>query len=268
MSQQLKRVLLVGDNFGISQLLRQVDNELVVGLVGASIRPRDNQYLRKRAAKLGVPFCNQPKFTQSVAYSNFLNSVKALKPDGIICHSYSMLIREDFISLVDGNAFNIHYALLPRHRGPNPIQWALIHGDFSTGATIHLMDRNFDEGDIVDQVFVDISDNDTWKTLLERVNEQANLLLEKTLPDLIRGTWSAKKQDTSKALKNSRIKSESFPIVFSSMTDREIFNLIRAQVSPLSGAYLDTPSGQIRFKEFLSINEVRSLRIIYDKETL
>ena len=40
----------------------------------------------------------------------------------------------------------MHHSLLPRHRGPNPIQWALIHGDSTTGVTVHVMGVNFDDG--------------------------------------------------------------------------------------------------------------------------
>ena len=50
---------------------------------------------------------------------------------------------------------------------------------------------------------------------------------------------------------------------FSEMTDRDIFNLIRAQSTPLAGAYLDTPSGRKRFNEYMSMCEVRALRKKY-----
>ena len=93
MPKSLKRILLVGDDYGVDQLL---DYFLIIGLIGASVRPQYSEFLSQKAFELGVPFYCQPKFSDSGAYKDFFNSVRALKPDGLICNSYSMLLQEDF----------------------------------------------------------------------------------------------------------------------------------------------------------------------------
>lgn len=46
---------------------------------------------------------------------------------------------------------NVHTSLLPRYRGPAPVQWAIRNGDPDFGVTIHWMDENIDTGNIVTQ---------------------------------------------------------------------------------------------------------------------
>jgi methionyl-tRNA formyltransferase len=258
--KSLKRILLIGDNSGIPQLLERIDHHRIVGLMGASIRPNYNEFLSQQASGLGGPFCIQPRTSDREAYRNFVRDIEALKPDGIICNSYSMLLREEILSLVNGQAFNLHFSLLPRNRGPNPIQWALIHGDDVAGATIHVMGAGFDDGPIVDQISVGIDETDTWVTLLDRVNNSGLALLDRALPKIVSGAWSSRPQDESQAVTNARIPKESFQVTLADSTDREIFNLIRAQVTPLAGAYLNTSSGTLRFKNYKSLTDVREIR--------
>ena len=44
----------------------------------------------------------------------------------------------------------MHHSLLPRHRGPNPIQWALIQEIPPLGLLVHVMGVNFDDGEIIE----------------------------------------------------------------------------------------------------------------------
>lgn len=262
---ELRRILIFGDTRGAPELLKRIDVSRIAVLVGSSIRPAFHDPLRQLASEAGVPFLIQPRADNSLAYQDFIKSLASLQPDGLICHSYAMLIREEVLSLVEGRAFNLHFSLLPRHRGPNPVQWALIHGDAATGATLHVMSGDFDAGPIIDQEVIAIEEQDTWSTLMERVHECSNQLLDRALPDLLGGRWTGRAQDEAKVLRNPRIGRESLPIDFSAMTDLEIFNLIRAQVFPLAGPYIDGPEGRLRFDKFVPLEKIPSLRRMYEK---
>ena len=149
-----------------------------------------------------------------------------------------MLIRKDVLSSVGDYAFNLHYSLLPRHRGPNPVQWALINGDQTYGVTLHKMGKDYDDGPIVDQIEIAIDHTDTWVTLFDKVKAPANELLSRTLPLVLDGTVQYRAQDKTRIKRNSRIPSDSFKIDFANMSDLDIYNLIRAQVNPLKGPYI------------------------------
>lgn len=248
MKMPLKKLLIVGDGYGVPDLLEYIPPGCVCAIVAASNRPQYHVGLQKIASKLGVAFIIQPAFGDKKTYAQFVRDIKSLSPDGLLCYSYSMLIRPDILSLMEGRAFNIHAALLPRNRGPNPVQWALIHGEGQTGVTMHVMDDSIDSGAIVDQEPIVICDEDTWITLMERVRSATSVLMSRVVPLLLDGAWDAKPQDESRATVNGRIPRGSFRIDFTSMSDREIFNLIRAQVAPLAGAYIEKGGSQIRFR--------------------
>jgi len=76
---------------------------------------------------------------------------------------------------------NIHPSLLPKYRGPTPVQSAILNGDGETGVTIIKLDKYLDHGPVVAQVEEEIKDNDTAKSLYERLFKIGGELLIKTL---------------------------------------------------------------------------------------
>ncbi len=263
MSVPVKRIVLFGDNVGIPQLLKHLPVGQVVGIVGAGIRPQYFEELGKISHDLSVPFLIQPRVDDVEQYEVFVRSFLGLDANCLLCSSYSMLIRPEILSCVSGYAFNLHYSLLPRHRGPNPLQWALICGDDTFGATVHKMGNGFDDGPVVDQVSVPIHAEDTWLTLFEKIKEPACQLLSITLPRVLEGGFEFTKQDENKARRNPRIPSESYEIRFAEMSDEDIYNLIRAQVAPLKGPYLYVGKEKVHFNELLKLPEIADLRIKY-----
>lgn len=256
----IKRIVLFGDNIGIPQSLRHIPNHKIVGIVAAELRPQYFKEVSDIAQKHNITFLTQPRFGEKERYKTFVKSIKELEPDCFISNSYSMLIRQDLLSLTSGKSFNLHYSLLPRHRGPNPIQWALIHGDKNAGVTLHVLDTDFDNGEIVDQIKFPIHRSDTWVTLMEKSFKKADLLLSRTIPEIISQSYTLKKQDPHLIIKNSRIPPESFEINLQKMTDIEIYNLIRAQVYPLKGPFLILDGKRVHFDKLIPLEEISKLR--------
>ena len=257
-----QRIAFVGDDYGIGELAAMLPRERIGCIVGASIRPQYFDELKKIAASIDVPFLIQPKFG-SEEYIEFVDRFGRLEPDMIFCHSYSMLIRKDLLETVGYNALNVHAALLPKNRGPNPIQWAIIRGEKRTGVTIHYMNEGLDTGDIVAQEPVEIDDCDTWVTLREKIFEATRRLLARTVDDILCGNVRGVPQQEKEATTNFRLTPDSPRIDFAQMSDRQIYDLIRAQVAPLRGAYIETENGRFHFPEMLSMEEIRTLRKNY-----
>ena len=260
MVNRVDKLLIFGDEYGVSEVLGKLPVKNLTAIIGASIRPQGHAYLGELARAYGVPFIVQPRASDRVERAEFYRRIESLRPDGLICNSYALLIPPDILELVSGYAFNVHFSLLPINRGPNPIQWALIRGDSVTGATLHVMTAGFDEGPIVDQQEVLILQSDTWVSLMERAKEASTEILQRTLPKLLAGSWTARPQDQSKARINFRIPKTSFELDLPSMSDLQVFNLIRAQVAPLAGAYLIEGANTLRFRDYLTLEQVRDLR--------
>lgn len=254
-----ERIALFSDPYGAPMGLDLIEPGKIACLVVASIRPQHLEHVSRLASEHGIRVLVQPR-RDHATYATFLAELAGTQPDLILCNSYSMLIPDDVLSLVRGNALNVHAALLPSNRGPNPIQWALIRGETTTGVTIHYMVGTVDAGDIVAQRAIDIGDQDTWVTLRDRLTVETRLLLREALPEIIRGTNRRQPQCESMATSNRRLNPDSPKIDFDTMTDRQVFDLIRAQVRPLGGAYVETDSGRIHFPEFVPLRDIPELR--------
>ena len=79
---------------------------------------------------------------------------------------------------------NVHPSLLPKYRGPNPYLQTILHGEESSGVSLHLIDSKYDNGSVLSQEKVKILPNDTSKELKERTVGAARKLICEFLTDL------------------------------------------------------------------------------------
>lgn len=86
--------------------------------------------------------------------------VRAYEPDLTICWGFPWKIPQAALDVARLGSINLHPALLPRHRGPIPLAWALREGDPVWGATWHRMDAELDTGNLLAQGTVPIEDED------------------------------------------------------------------------------------------------------------
>ncbi|TMH14672.1 MAG: formyltransferase, partial [Betaproteobacteria bacterium] len=113
--------------------------------------------------------------------------VAACKPDFLFSFYYRTMLKTPLLALQHGGALNMHGSLLPKYRGRVPVNWAIIHGETETGATLHYMLDQADSGDIVAQQAVPILPDDTAKEVFDKVTVAAELALSRALPALLAG---------------------------------------------------------------------------------
>lgn len=229
------RILLCGDTAGIRQLVRQVPSESVVGFIAASIRPQYFPELSSVADVNKKPLLIQPKW-MSADYENYRQQVLKLKPDLILINSYSMIIRDDILSASRLGALNIHHALLPRNRGCNPTQWAIINQEYETGVTLHEVDSGLDTGPIIDQRRIPIFFEDTWLDVRNRLEQATDDLLKDSLPAILSQSWSSAAQIHSLATVGVRRAPQDGEFSWSEPV-ADIHNKIRALLPPLPPAH-------------------------------
>jgi len=86
--------------------------------------------------------------------------LRSLEPDLMICWGFPWKLPQAALDVARLGSINLHPALLPRHRGPIPLAWALRDGDGSFGVTWHRMDAELDTGGLLAQGSVSIDDDD------------------------------------------------------------------------------------------------------------
>lgn len=256
-----KNIAIVCNSYGL-ELFNYVPQEKVKCLIAASNRPQYFEELQSVANKLGIAFLIQPLFN-SDEYQNFYLQIEKLNIDLLLCYSYSMLIREDILKLVNYNAINLHTALLPKNQGPNPTQWALIQGETTTGTTLHYMDNAFDSGDIISQKKLDISLTDTWVNIDAKLHELSLELFKENIENILIGKNQRIPQDNSKATQTIRLTPNYPKIDFNVMPLIKVYNLIRAQVEPLLGAFIEYNNKREYFKQIVSLTELFKIKTQY-----
>ena len=99
------------------------------------------------AAERGLPV-----FTpDSLKDPAWVEKIRALRPDLILSMYYRNMIPTRLLDLAPLGAYNMHGSYLPRYRGRAPLNWAIIHGEDHTGVSLHVMVKEADAGDVVDQ---------------------------------------------------------------------------------------------------------------------
>jgi len=162
--------------------------------------------------------------------------IKSLEPEIIFSFYYRDIIPKGILELPRLGAFNMHGSLLPRYRGRACVNWAIIHGEAETGATLHWMTARPDEGDIVDQERVPITEADTAKDVMLKVAGAAEQLVMRNLDLIEAGKARRIPQDHSRATYFGGRKPEDGKIDWSAPA-RDICNLVRAVTRPYPGAF-------------------------------
>lgn len=170
--------------------------------------------------------------------------IQSLAPDFLFSFYYRNMLKAPLLESPKHGAFNMHGSLLPKYRGRVPINWAVIHGETETGATLHVMNVKPDNGPLVDQQAVPILPDDTAQEVFDKVLVAAEICLMRALPRLMNGTAEFRQQDLSQGAYFGGRKAEDGRIDWN-QSARQIHNLVRAVTRPYPGAFCDTPFGRL-----------------------
>jgi methionyl-tRNA formyltransferase len=166
-------------------------------------------------------------------------------PDAIVVVAYGKILREACLAIPPKGCINVHPSLLPKYRGPAPIQHALLNGDSETGVTTMFMDAGMDTGDIILQRVVPIDPDDTAGSLTAKLATVAAELLVETLALVERGEAPRTPQEHEQATYAPFLPDEIAHLDFSQPAER-LRNLIRA-LHPEPGAFAFFRGKRVKF---------------------
>lgn len=164
--------------------------------------------------------------------------IAAIAPDFIFSFYYRHMLSTNLLALAKRGAYNLHGSLLPKYRGRVPVNWAVLHGETETGATLHEMALKPDAGGIIAQTSVPILPDDTAFEVFGKLTVAAEQILWASLPSLLDGTAKVLENDLSKGSYFGGRKPEDGRINWS-LSAREVYNLHRAVAPPYPGAFTE-----------------------------
>jgi len=167
--------------------------------------------------------------------------IAGLAPEFLFSFYYRKMLKAPLLGVAPRGALNMHGSLLPKYRGRAPVNWAVLHGERETGATLHYMSAKPDAGDIVAQTAVPILPEDTAQEVFDKVTVAAEIALDRALPALVAGTAPRLRQDLASGTYFGGRKPEDGAIDWS-CDAVAIHNLVRAVAPPYPGAYTSVGS--------------------------
>ena len=158
---------------------------------------------------------------------DFLETLKKIGAEIFIVVAYGKIIPSNILSMPLLGSINVHPSLLPKYRGPSPIQYALLNGDHETGTTIMQIDSEIDHGQIFAQNKILIDPKDTFETLSIKLANLSSKLLNDTITKIKEGLINPYDQDHSQATFTKIITKEDGEINWNSSAT-QIYNQFRA----------------------------------------
>ena len=179
---------------------------------------------------------------------------KKLKPDVVVVVAYGLILPEKYLKIPKFGCVNGHASNLPRWRGAAPIQRAIESGDTTSGSCIMIMEKGMDTGPILLSKKIDIENNDTSKSLHDKLSDLTAQLLEEALYKYTKGILLPQKQEIEGIKYAHKIKKIESEIDWN-LTALEISNKVRA-FYPFPGTFTNGPNGLIKIITTKSNNDV------------
>jgi len=156
-----------------------------------------------------------------------LEEIRRLSPDSAVVVAYGQILKRDFLGLPPLGCINLHPSLLPRYRGPTPIQSAILAGEKTTGVTTMLLDEGMDTGPILLQREVEITDGDTAGTLHDKLADAGGDLMVETLDAMEEHSLTPRPQNDAQATITRKLEKKDGILDWSKSVE-SIRNLARA----------------------------------------
>ncbi len=158
-----------------------------------------------RGSKLSEPavktFARERGITvwQPAKLKDIADNIKQLnKPVGVLV-SYGKIIPQNIIDLFSPGIINVHPSLLPKYRGPSPIEAAMTNLDHETGVSIMQLNADMDAGPIYHQEKIALTGSESRAELYDKLFSLGSEKLVELLPRIIDGSLQPTPQNHAKA---------------------------------------------------------------------
>lgn len=161
--------------------------------------------------------------------------LKKFEPDFFVTFAFGQILSQEVLDIPKYETINLHASLLPKYRGANPIQRAIINGDSETGICTMITELGLDCGDICKKLVIPISESMNCEELWNEIGEKSPQMIEQTLLEIKNGTLKPEKQCDDGVCMAPKLTKEECLIDWSK-SNTDIHNLVRG-VCRSPGAY-------------------------------
>jgi methionyl-tRNA formyltransferase len=193
------------------------------------------------ALEMGLDVYQPERIRDDAAQSR----IRDVGADVMVVVAYGQILPASLLNAPRLGTLNIHASLLPRHRGPAPIEWSILSGDTETGVTIMQMDAGVDTGPVLAQARLPLAPDATAGPLEGQLAGLGARLLVRTLDDLVGGRITPVPQPAEGATHAPRLRSEDGKLDPATMSAEEIDRRVRA-LSERVGCWITLKGAEVK----------------------
>jgi methionyl-tRNA formyltransferase len=187
--------------------------------------------VKEAALGMGLPVVQ----TVGLGSAGALEELREFQPDVIVVCAYGQILPQAMLDIPPRQCLNVHFSLLPKHRGASPMAAAILAGDDFTGVSIQLVRKKLDTGPVLAAAVVPIFPTDNAGSLTEKLSIIGAHLLQEALTGWWRGEIKPRSQDEADASYFSKVRKEDGEIDWS-LPAKVIWRRVRA-FYPWPGCY-------------------------------
>lgn len=254
MKKKIKIIFWGSDNFSVFVLEKIVKNGLpITAIITGPDTPQGRNLKPTSPIIVGWAKEKKIKYYQLSDHHSFnWNILQPFKENLFIIASYGKIIPKDILNKAELGTLNIHPSLLPKYRGPSPIQSAILNNEKKSGVTLMLMDERMDHGPIIRQEETNIYNKNYEELIKEMGNVGGKLILE-NLEDYLCGKINPKPQNHLSATYTKKITPNDGQLNLNSSYEKLKVKILALSSKPGVFFILDSGKEPIRVK----INQVK-----------
>ena len=231
---------LIDEKFEIAGIITKPDSKKGRG------QKLQSPKVKKIGEKFKIPVLQPQKMSEIVDFVKTFEN-----PVGVLV-SFGRIIPQEIIDLFTPAIVNVHPSLLPKYRGPSPIESAILNGNSKTGVSLMKLSKEMDAGDVYSQEEIKLSKTETASELYEICSKIGAEMLVRDLPKIISGELKGEEQDNSQAEYCQLLKKSDSVLQPKKQTAKEAEQQIRAfEIFPKSKITIDEHTIIIKSAEVL-----------------
>ena len=183
-------ILCSGSGTNLQAIIDNVKSGYIPASIALVLSDNKNAFALERAKKCGIEtlVLNSKDYkTREEFDKEVIKNLKKRNVELVVLAGFMRLLSPHFIKEYKNKIMNIHPALLPSFKGEHGIKDALAYGVKVTGATVHFVDDKLDNGPIILQKYIEVRNDDTEESLLERVHKEEHRIYPEAVKLFVEG---------------------------------------------------------------------------------
>lgn len=206
----MKIVFLGTSEFAVPSLKKIHNTHGITAIITKRDKPQGRHLVsapspvKAAAQELGLPVSS----VEGLPADKAAEALAGYGADIFIVIAYGQILPAKMLSLPGMGSIGLHASLLPKYRGPSPINWAIINGETKTGVTVFRLNEKMDAGAIISQRQAEILPSDNAQTLSEKLAVMGAELLSGSVADIASGKAVFTEQDAKGATVTGKLRKE------------------------------------------------------------